>query len=175
MLQFMGSQRVRHDWATELNWSAHWKPIQGIGKVTPTSSQEWLNTTDSICLLLLFFFFNLPVFKLHINEITHYVLWGRLLTLHIIFVKAFHLLNRATVHSLLILSSILFYKYNFNLLKNILVPLKGNCVISSLGLLLKTLLCTSLYIFFGAHVHTFLLSISGVELLITGHTYVQPW
>ena len=25
MLQFMGSQRVRHDWATELNWIESWK------------------------------------------------------------------------------------------------------------------------------------------------------
>ena len=37
MLQFMGSQRVRHDWATELNWTAPWKkgydkPMQYIEK-----------------------------------------------------------------------------------------------------------------------------------------------
>ena len=24
VLQFMGSQRVEHDWATELNWTEHW-------------------------------------------------------------------------------------------------------------------------------------------------------
>ena len=30
VLQFMGSQRVRHDWATELNWTE-------IGEVKPTS------------------------------------------------------------------------------------------------------------------------------------------
>ena len=30
MLQFMGSQRVRHDWATEMNWTelkVNWQPI----------------------------------------------------------------------------------------------------------------------------------------------------
>ena len=30
MLQFMGLQRVRHDWATELNWSLSWLVFQRV-------------------------------------------------------------------------------------------------------------------------------------------------
>ena len=45
MLQSMGSQRVGHDWATELNWTAPWKkgydkPMQYIEK------QRWGVSTD---------------------------------------------------------------------------------------------------------------------------------
>ena len=29
VLRYMGSQRVRHDWATELNWKSNWLPGDG--------------------------------------------------------------------------------------------------------------------------------------------------
>ena len=45
MLQSMGSQRVKHDWATELNW------INKMGDVTGDTG-GWLHhsTTDTLCL-----------------------------------------------------------------------------------------------------------------------------
>ena len=30
VLRFMGSQRVRHDWATELNWSSSWELVISV-------------------------------------------------------------------------------------------------------------------------------------------------
>ena len=40
VLQFMGSQRVGHDWATELNWGAF-----QISTTSPLQSKHYLNTS----------------------------------------------------------------------------------------------------------------------------------
>ena len=61
MLQFMGSQRVRHDWATELNWSKvrDYPDIEiisqrlnhGCNNHNPLSKDEhpWNKWKDKIC------------------------------------------------------------------------------------------------------------------------------
>ena len=58
VLQSMGSQRVRHDWATELNWTTwflkQWDSIDSFGNTLKTK------------------------FKLHLEDIIHKVLLSRL-------------------------------------------------------------------------------------------------
>ena len=41
VLWFMGSQRVRHDWATELNWTDWW-PSNPTPKHIPWGNQNWV-------------------------------------------------------------------------------------------------------------------------------------
>ena len=50
VLRFMGSQRVRHDWATELNWTEGrkemglgwaWKVTQGTSKLMTSNLRRW--------------------------------------------------------------------------------------------------------------------------------------
>ena len=52
-LWFMGSQTVRHDWVTELNWSERkWKQLQWTGKYFPflwTSLETNIRTSVNIC------------------------------------------------------------------------------------------------------------------------------
>ena len=42
VLRFMGSQRVRHNWVTELNWTTY-KYWGGRHKIFPQSSKKWFN------------------------------------------------------------------------------------------------------------------------------------
>jgi len=61
MLRFMGSQRVGHDWVTELIWfDLIWAPwLLGIKHVTPNTGRHSLNhwTTREVPWSLCFFFF----------------------------------------------------------------------------------------------------------------------
>ena len=41
MLQFMGSQRVRHDWATELNWRINWRNMFILLTLRPQIKEKW--------------------------------------------------------------------------------------------------------------------------------------
>ena len=44
VLQFMGSQRVRHDWATELNWFAIWKLLETFKKSTKVWFSKYIRS-----------------------------------------------------------------------------------------------------------------------------------
>ena len=39
LLKFMGSQRVRHDWATELNWT-DWMSVEIVGSMLEVSEEQ---------------------------------------------------------------------------------------------------------------------------------------
>ena len=57
MQQFMGSQRVRHDWVTELNWTdveKYYEAINGFSKLVMTARNTGQRGDNK---LLLFFFF----------------------------------------------------------------------------------------------------------------------
>ena len=62
VLRFMGSQRVRHDWRTELNWADAWSvnmARQGCIEAESTSSLSfiWIFTTSSYKLVSVWFGF----------------------------------------------------------------------------------------------------------------------
>ena len=50
MLQFMGSQRVRHDWVTELKWTEHWEKDKSVYQFILLKLQQqsfqWIFRTD---------------------------------------------------------------------------------------------------------------------------------
>ena len=55
VLQFMGPQRVRHDWVTELNWESEQYPERSLGAVTLGSKISKVLLFSMFLLLLLFF------------------------------------------------------------------------------------------------------------------------
>ena len=71
VLQFMGSQRVRHDWATELNWTedSQYQVFQywdSLKQVTYYHSLTWWGILDNML--------NLPVLQFN-NGFKNYILW----------------------------------------------------------------------------------------------------
>ena len=62
VLQFMGSQRGRHDWATELNWTDD--RLYYINKLTVTTKVDFLVQNLNICMLIP----ELSKFRITINQ-----------------------------------------------------------------------------------------------------------